>query len=41
MSGCGAEKGLISIDDALQLIQTQPKALATETLVLGECLHRY
>ena len=41
MSGCGAEKGLISIDEALVLIQTQPKALATETLVLGECLNRY
>ncbi|MCH7334956.1 molybdopterin molybdotransferase MoeA [Acinetobacter sp. NIPH 2699] len=41
MSGCGAEKGLISIDEALQLIQTQPKVLATEILPLGQCLNRY
>ncbi|WP_109441103.1 molybdopterin molybdotransferase MoeA [Acinetobacter haemolyticus] len=41
MSGCGAEKGLISIDEALALIQTQPKALALETLALEDCLNRY
>lgn len=41
MSGCGAEKGLISIDDAFALIQAQTKILATETLPLGECLNRY
>lgn len=41
MSGCGAEKGLISIDEALQLIQTRPQVLATETLPLGQCLNRY
>jgi len=41
MSGCGAEKGLISIDEAFALIQSQAKTLATETLPLGECLNRY
>ena len=41
MSGCGAEKGLISIDEALALIQTKAKALATETLPLTKCLNRY
>jgi molybdopterin molybdotransferase len=41
MSGCGAEKGLISIDEALSLIQTVPKALSTESLPLAECLNRY
>ena len=41
MSGCGAEKGLISIDEALSLIQTMPKALSTESLTLAECLNRY
>lgn len=41
MSGCGAEKGLISIDEALALIQAQPKTLTTETLALGGCLNRY
>lgn len=41
MSGCGAEKGLISIDEAFILIQNQAKILATEILPLGECLNRY
>lgn len=41
MSGCGAEKGLISIDEAFALIQSQATTLATETLPLGECLNRY
>ncbi|MDH0030193.1 MULTISPECIES: molybdopterin molybdotransferase MoeA [unclassified Acinetobacter] len=41
MSGCGAEKGLISIDEALALIQTKVKALAVETLPLAKGLHRY
>ncbi|ENW05135.1 molybdopterin molybdotransferase MoeA [Acinetobacter beijerinckii] len=41
MSGCGAEQGLISIDEALALIQVQPKTLTTETLALGDCLNRY
>jgi len=41
MSGCGAEKGLISIDEALALVQTQPKALKVETLALSDGLNRY
>lgn len=41
MSGCGAEKGLISIDEALALIQTKVKALAVETLPLAKGLHCY
>ncbi|WP_343620271.1 molybdopterin molybdotransferase MoeA [Acinetobacter proteolyticus] len=41
MSGCGAEKGLISIDEALALLQTQPKALKVETLPLSDGLNRY
>lgn len=41
MSGCGAEKGLISIDEALTLVQTQPKALNVETLAIADGLNRY
>ncbi len=41
MSGCGAEKGLISIDEALTLMRSTPQTLMTETLPLGECLNRY
>lgn len=41
MSGCGAEKGLISIDEALALIQSTPSALMAEQLPLTECLNRY
>ena len=41
MLGCGAEKGLISIDDALALIQSTPSALTAEQLPLTECLNRY
>ena len=41
MSGCGAEKGLISIDEALALVQTQPKALKVETLPLAVGVNRY
>lgn len=41
MSGCGAEKGLISIDEALALIQSTPSALTVEQLALTECLNRY
>ena len=41
MSGCGAEKGLMSIDEALELIRTQPKALGTEVLALAQGLNRY
>lgn len=41
MSGCGAEKGLISIDEALTLMRSTPQTLMAETLPLGECLNRY
>ena len=41
MSGCDAEKGLISIDEALALIQSTPSALTAEQLPLTECLNRY
>ena len=41
MSGCGAEKGLIGIDEALELIRTQPKTLTTEVLALAQSLNRY
>ncbi len=41
MSGCGAEKGLISIDEALTLMRSTPQTLMTETLPLAECLNRY
>ncbi|EOR07468.1 molybdopterin molybdotransferase MoeA [Acinetobacter genomosp. 15BJ] len=41
MSGCGAEKGLISIDEALALVQTQAKVLKVETLPLADGLNRY
>ena len=41
MLGCGAEKGLISIDDALALIQSTPSAVTVEQLPLTECLNRY
>ncbi|MFV5384027.1 molybdopterin molybdotransferase MoeA [Acinetobacter junii] len=41
MSGCGAENGLISIDDALALIKSTPSALTVEQLPLTECLNRY
>ena len=41
MSGCGAENGLISIDEALELIRTQPKTLTTEVLALAQGLNRY
>ena len=41
MSGCGAEQGLISIDDPLALIQSTPSPLTVEQLPLTECLNRY
>ena len=41
MSGCGAEKGLISIDEAMALIHSTPSALTAEQLPLTECLNRY
>lgn len=39
--GCGAEKGLISIDQALALMVENSQALAVETLPLSLALNRY
>ncbi len=41
MSGCGAEQGLISIDQALSFIQQHSQALGTEDLALHAALNRY
>lgn len=41
MSGCGAEHGLISIDQALSLIQQHTQILGTEHIALNEALNRY
>lgn len=41
MSGCGTEHGLISVDQALNLIIQNTKALQTERLELNQVLHRY
>ncbi|NNH39392.1 molybdopterin molybdotransferase MoeA [Acinetobacter sp. ANC 5380] len=41
MSGCGAEHGLITVDQALDLILEQTKALATEKLKLNQALNLY
>lgn len=41
MSGCGAENGLISVDQALDLILQQTKVLATESITLNQALNRY
>ena len=41
MSGCGAEHGLISIDQALALIQQKIYALPTEVILLNDALNRY
>ncbi|WP_180183824.1 molybdopterin molybdotransferase MoeA [Acinetobacter sp. YH01020] len=40
-AGCGAEAGLISVDEALTLIQTHTQSLAHETLALQHALGRY
>ncbi|WP_180124940.1 molybdopterin molybdotransferase MoeA [Acinetobacter sp. YH12080] len=40
-TGCGAEAGLISVDEALTLIQTHTQSLAHETLALHQALGRY
>ncbi|WP_180065430.1 MULTISPECIES: molybdopterin molybdotransferase MoeA [unclassified Acinetobacter] len=40
-TGCGAEAGLISVDEALALIQTHTQSLAHETLELQHALGRY
>lgn len=41
MSGCGTERGLISVDDALELIVKQPKKLGSINQVLQNSLSRY
>lgn len=41
MSACGAELGLISIEQALALISDHTEALAIEQLALKQALHRY
>lgn len=40
-SCCGAEKGLISVDQALLLISKHTQSLGTERLALSQSLHRY
>ncbi len=40
-SGCGAEHGLITVDQALDLILEQTKVLATERVKLNQALNRY
>lgn len=41
MSGCDTEQGLISVDQALDLILHETKALKTEQLMLNQALYRY
>ena len=41
MSACGAEPGLISIDQALSLIQQRAQAGCVEIIDLNSALHRY
>ena len=41
MSGCGAEHGLISVDQALDLMLERAQALAIEQLELNQALNRY
>ncbi len=41
MSGCGAEHGLITVDQALDLILQHTQGLATESLELNGALNRY
>lgn len=41
MSGCGTERGLISVDEALELIVKQPKKLGSINQVLQNSLSRY
>jgi molybdopterin molybdotransferase len=40
-SSCGAEQGLISVDEAFTLITHTPQTLGTEYLPLSQALHRY
>lgn len=41
MSGCGAERGLISVDEAIELISNRPKKLDSIQQVLQNSLSRY
>ena len=41
MSGCGAEQGLITVDQALKLILNQTKSLMPETVELNQALNCY
>ena len=41
MSACGAEQGLISVDQALTFILEKTQTLATENLALDQVLNRY
>lgn len=41
MSGCGAEHGLISVDEAIELISNRPKKLDSIQQVLQNSLSRY
>ncbi|GAA5556081.1 molybdopterin molybdenumtransferase [Acinetobacter schindleri] len=41
MSGCGAEPGLITVDQALDLILERTQALTIEQLELNQALNRY
>jgi len=41
MSGCGAERGLISVDEAIELIIRQPKKLNSINQILQNSLSRY
>ncbi|WPC35553.1 molybdopterin molybdotransferase MoeA [Acinetobacter sp. YWS30-1] len=41
MSGCGAEHGLITVDQALELILQHIQVLVTERLKLNQALNRY
>lgn len=41
MSGCGAEPGLITVDQALELMLQNTKSLATENISLNRALSRY
>ena len=41
MSGCSAESGLITVDQALDLILDKTQVLAVEQLVLNQALNRY
>lgn len=39
--GCGAEKGLITVDQALKLMLDHTHSLSTESLALNQALNRY